>query len=76
MLSQFFQDASQTPPWGGVLGMSIREETPGQTWGKIMYLGWHGNALGFPPVELVEVAGDRRVWASFLKLKRPHPRPG
>ena len=32
--------------------------------------------LGDPPEELEEVAGEREVWASFLKLLPPRPDPG
>lgn len=79
MLGQFFQDAFQTPSWGGVLGTSIWEETPGQTRGyagQIMYHGWTGNALGFPWWSwwkwLVTDLSKLPSWS----FRRPHPRPG
>ena len=56
--------------WWGDLGAD-----PGHA-GGIISLGWPGNASGFPPEELVEVAGERAVWASLLRLLPPRPRPG
>ncbi|TWW76581.1 hypothetical protein D4764_13G0012430 [Takifugu flavidus] len=32
--------------------------------------------LGIPPDELEEVAGEREVWASLLRLLPPRPDPG
>ncbi|TWW55258.1 Protein diaphanous -like protein 2 [Takifugu flavidus] len=32
--------------------------------------------LGIPPDELEEVAGERGVWASLLRLLPPRPDPG
>jgi len=37
-------------------------------------LAWE--RLGVPPEELEEVAGEREVWASLLKLLPPRPDPG
>uniref|UniRef100_A0A3P9PV83 Reverse transcriptase domain-containing protein n=1 Tax=Poecilia reticulata TaxID=8081 RepID=A0A3P9PV83_POERE len=37
-------------------------------------LAWE--RLGIPPEELEEVAGEREVWASLLKLLPPRPDPG
>ncbi|PWA13830.1 hypothetical protein CCH79_00020495 [Gambusia affinis] len=37
-------------------------------------LAWE--RLGIPPEELVEVAGEREVWAALLKLLPPRPDPG
>ena len=48
-------------------------EDPGHV-GETMSLGWPGNASG-PPEELEEVAGDRDVWVSLLKLLPPRPNP-
>jgi len=52
-------------PLGGDPG-----EDPGHV-GETMSLGWPGNALGAPREELEEVAGDRDVWVSLLKLLPP-----
>ena len=40
----------------------------------ISRLAWE--RLGIPPEELVEVAGERTVWASLLRLLPPRPGPG
>ncbi|TWW59254.1 hypothetical protein D4764_06G0007840 [Takifugu flavidus] len=37
-------------------------------------LAWE--RLGIPPDELEEVAGEREVWASLLRLLPPRPDPG
>ena len=44
-------DASWTSPRGGMSGMSIQEETPGQTEDVLerLYLSWLGNVSFFPP---------------------------
>ena len=40
----------------------------------VSQLAWE--RLGILPEELVEVAGERRVWASLLRLLPPRPGPG
>ncbi|TWW59868.1 Gamma-enolase [Takifugu flavidus] len=50
--------------------------TPGRHIGEIMSLDWSGNTWGSPPDELEEVAGEREVWASLLRLLPPQPNPG
>ncbi|KAI3369606.1 hypothetical protein L3Q82_025320 [Scortum barcoo] len=65
--------------WGGVPGMSHREEASGKTQDTLertMSLGWPGNASRVPPEELEEVSGVREVWASLLRLLPPRPGPG
>ena len=58
---------SRHVPLGGDPG-----EDPGHV-GETMSLGWE--RLGVPPEELEEVAGDRDVWVSLLKLLPPRPDP-
>ncbi|XP_061622105.1 furin (paired basic amino acid cleaving enzyme) a isoform X2 [Phyllopteryx taeniolatus] len=49
-------------------------DDPGHA-GETTSFGWPGNALGSPPEELDEVAGEREVWTSLLKLLPPRPYP-
>ncbi|TWW80933.1 hypothetical protein D4764_01G0007480 [Takifugu flavidus] len=62
----------------GVQGMSSQKETPRKTqdtWRDyVSRLAWE--RLGIPPDELEEVAGEREVWASLLRLLPPRPDPG
>ncbi|KAI3364387.1 hypothetical protein L3Q82_011187 [Scortum barcoo] len=65
--------------WGGVPGMSHREEASGRRprtrWRDyVSRLAWE--RLGIPPEELEEVSGVREVWASLLRLLPPRPGPG
>ena len=53
--------------------MPIQEETPGQTKDMIISLSWFGNILVSPPEELLEVATERNVWLSLLKLLPRNP---
>ena len=47
---------------------------PRTRWGDyISQLAWE--RLGIPPEELVEVAGERAVWASLLRMLPPRPGP-
>ena len=47
---------------------------PGHCWRDyISGLSWE--RLGIPPEELVEVAGERTVWASLLRILPPRPGP-
>ncbi|TWW71525.1 hypothetical protein D4764_16G0000220 [Takifugu flavidus] len=57
------------PPVGGP------QEDPGHV-GELMSLDWSGNTWGFFPDELEEVAEEREVWASLLRLQPPRPDPG
>ncbi|TWW71628.1 hypothetical protein D4764_16G0001250 [Takifugu flavidus] len=60
-----------------VAGLSFRDrETPGKTRSTdyVSRLVWE--RLGIPPDELEEVAGEREVWASLLRLLPPQPDPG
>ncbi|TWW81724.1 hypothetical protein D4764_01G0015390 [Takifugu flavidus] len=61
---------------GGVLDMSHRPRgRPRTRWRDyISRLAWE--RLGVPPEELMEVAGERAVWASLLKLLPPRPGSG
>ncbi|KAI3369582.1 hypothetical protein L3Q82_024487 [Scortum barcoo] len=64
--------------WGGVPGMSHREEAPGKTQDTLERLCLSAG-LGTPrgPLEeLEEVSGVREVWASLLRLLPPRPGPG
>ena len=56
-------------PLGGDLG-----EDPGHV-GETLSLGWPGNASRSPPEELEEVARNRDVWVSLLKLLPPRSNP-
>ena len=71
------QDASWTPPWGGVLGTSQWEKGRGRPRTRrrdyVSRLAWE--RLGVPQEELVEVAGKMEVWASLLRLLPPRPDP-
>ncbi|KAI3361713.1 hypothetical protein L3Q82_001949 [Scortum barcoo] len=55
--------------WGGVPGVSHREEAlgedPGHA-GETMSLGWPGNASGIPPEELEEVSGQLTIKMVFI----------
>jgi len=65
-------------PPGRLPGEVFRAPDPGEDPGHVgetMSLCWPGNASGSPPEELEEVAGDRDVWASLLKLLPPRPDP-
>lgn len=57
----------QTSHWGGVTGMSNREETLWQTYDTLERLNLSSD-LRMPwdtsPEELVEVVGERNAWAS------------
>ncbi len=68
-------DASWTPSWGAVLGVSHREETPGKTLeGLCLPTG-----LGMPrcpPGGAGGCVSEREVWASLLRLLPPRPGPG
>ncbi|KAI3366683.1 hypothetical protein L3Q82_009358 [Scortum barcoo] len=64
--------------WGGVPGMSHREEASGKTQDTLERLclsAGLGTPRG-PPEELEEVSGVREVWASLLRLLPPRPGPG
>ncbi|TWW73379.1 hypothetical protein D4764_15G0007730 [Takifugu flavidus] len=57
--------------------MSLRRppERPRTRWKDyVSRLAWE--RLGIPPDELEEVAGEREVWASLLRLLPPRPDPG
>ncbi|TWW74365.1 R2 Retrovirus-related Pol polyprotein from type I retrotransposable element [Takifugu flavidus] len=49
-------------------------EDPGHVGETVSRLAWE--RLGVPPDELEEVAGEREVWASLLRLLPPRPDPG
>ncbi|TWW53859.1 hypothetical protein D4764_0097120, partial [Takifugu flavidus] len=53
-------------------------ETPGETQDTLerLCLSTGLGTLGIPPDELEEVAGEREVWASLLRLLPPRPDPG
>ena len=76
-LGHLIRDASWTAPWGGVLGTSHWEEARGRPrthWRDyVSRLAWE--RLGVPQEELVEVAGEREVWASLRRLLPPRPDP-
>ena len=74
----FSQDTSLTFPWGGVSGIPIWEETSGQTKETLerLYLSAGLGTLGVPQEELVDVAREKSVWMSLLKLLHPRPGPG
>ncbi|KAI3354199.1 hypothetical protein L3Q82_018738 [Scortum barcoo] len=65
--------------WGGVPGMSHREEAsgedPGHYAGETMSLGWPGNASEVPPEELEEVSGVKGSLGISAQTAAP-PRPG
>ena len=49
-------------------------EDPGHAGETVSRLAWE--CLGIPQEELDEVAGEREVWASLLRLLPPRPDPG
>ena len=49
-------------------------EDPGHAGETVSRLAWE--RLGIPQEELDEVAGERKVWASLLRLLPPATRPG
>ncbi|KAI3362565.1 hypothetical protein L3Q82_012271 [Scortum barcoo] len=73
------KDASRTPPCGGVSGMSIREETLGQTQDTLegLYLSTVlGTPQGSPWRSWLKWLEERTVWASLLRMLPLRPRPG
>ena len=65
------EDPCWMPPRGGLLDTSHQKEASGQKWDLlerlyICLMAWE--CLGDSAVELEEVAGERGVWRSFLRL--------
>ena len=72
------QDASWMSPWGGFSGTPIRGKTLGKTKGTLerLYLLAGLGTFGIPSEELGEVAGERRIWISLVRLLPLQPRLG
>lgn len=72
---KWFWRLVRTPPWGGVLGLSSWEGSPGKisdTLGRLhlsVGLGTSSDSSG-------GAVEDRSVWASLLRLLPSRPRPG
>ncbi|TWW57668.1 hypothetical protein D4764_07G0003870 [Takifugu flavidus] len=72
------RDAPWTPPCEVFRACPSGRRPPGRPrtrWRDyVSRLAWE--RLGIPPDELEEVAGEREVWASLLRLLPPRPDPG
>lgn len=64
----------QSPTWGGVLGISFEEETLGYMQGTLERLCLSTGPRAAPTDGLEQVAQEKKVWASLIKLLRPSPR--
>ncbi|KAK0148447.1 putative uncharacterized transposon-derived protein F52C9.6 [Merluccius polli] len=62
------------PPWARPTGRRPRGRPRTRWRDYVSRLAWE--RLGIPQEELAEVAGEREVWASLLRLLPPRPDPG
>ena len=64
------EDATRAPSYGGVLARPTARRPRGRPktrwWGYISSLAWE--RLGIPQSELADMARDREIWGSLLKL--------
>lgn len=64
----------RSPTWGGVLSISFEEETLGYMQGTLERLCLSAGPAAAPTDGLEQVAQEKKVWASLIKLLRPSPR--
>ena len=57
------------------MGRCVRRAHPGGDPGADQALDWLGNVSVSPSEELEEVAGERIIWISLLRLLTPHLDP-